>query len=99
MTLDGKIATADGDARWVTSEEARRFVHQLRGQLTGICVGAGTVGFPEALCATIRSCVLTSPSVKRMTTLLRFVWPARLMGSMSGCSCNFWSNLAARRMP
>jgi len=43
MTLDGKIATADGDARWVTSEAARTFVHQLRGQLTGICVGAGTV--------------------------------------------------------
>ena len=43
MTLDGKIATADGDARWVTSEEARGFVHQLRSQLTGICVGAGTV--------------------------------------------------------
>ena len=43
MTLDGKIATADGDARWVTSEAARGFVHQLRGQLSGICVGAGTV--------------------------------------------------------
>ena len=43
MTLDGKIATADGDSRWVTSEEARTFVHRLRGYHSGICVGAGTV--------------------------------------------------------
>ena len=43
MTLDGKIATADGDSRWVTSESARSFVHQLRGYHSGICVGAGTV--------------------------------------------------------
>lgn len=49
MTLDGKIATADGDARWVTSEPARRFVHELRGQRSGICVGAGTVRFDDPM--------------------------------------------------
>lgn len=43
MTLDGKIATAGGDARWVSSPESRTLVHQLRGTHTGICVGAGTV--------------------------------------------------------
>jgi riboflavin biosynthesis protein RibD len=43
MTLDGKIATADGDSRWVTSPRARVFVHRLRGGHSGICVGAGTV--------------------------------------------------------
>ncbi len=49
MTLDGKIATADGDARWVTSEPARRFVHELRGQLSGICVGSGTVRLDDPM--------------------------------------------------
>ena len=49
MTLDGKIATADGDARWVTSEPARRFVHELRGQRSGICVGAGTVRLDDPM--------------------------------------------------
>ena len=43
MTLDGKIATEDGDSRWVTSPRARVFVHRLRGGHSGICVGAGTV--------------------------------------------------------
>ncbi len=49
MTLDGKIATASGDARWVTSESARRFVHELRGQRSGICVGAGTVRLDDPM--------------------------------------------------
>lgn len=49
MTLDGKIATADGDARWVTSEPARRFVHELRGQRSSICVGAGTVRLDDPM--------------------------------------------------
>lgn len=43
MTLDGKIATASGDSRWVTSGQARAFVHRLRAERSGICVGAGTV--------------------------------------------------------
>ena len=49
MTLDGKIATADGDARWVSSEAARAFVQQLRGQRSGICVGAGTVRLDDPM--------------------------------------------------
>ena len=43
MTLDGKIATAGGDSRWVSSPESREIVHRLRGTHSGICVGAGTV--------------------------------------------------------
>ena len=49
MTLDGKIATADGDARWVTSAPAREFVQRLRGQRSGICVGAGTVRLDDPM--------------------------------------------------
>ena len=30
MTMDGKIATYTGDSKWVTGEEARKHVHQLR---------------------------------------------------------------------
>ena len=43
MTLDGKITTASGDSRWVTSEAARRHVHETRAHLSGIMVGVGTV--------------------------------------------------------
>ena len=43
LTLDGKCATANGDSRWVTSDQARREVHRLRGRMDAIMVGVGTV--------------------------------------------------------
>ncbi len=43
LTLDGKIATATGDSRWVTGEPARLWVHRLRNRVDAILVGASTV--------------------------------------------------------
>ena len=42
MTLDGRIATASGDSKWVTGEEARARVQRLRQQAGAIIVGAET---------------------------------------------------------
>jgi diaminohydroxyphosphoribosylaminopyrimidine deaminase/5-amino-6-(5-phosphoribosylamino)uracil reductase len=43
LTLDGQSATASGDSRWVTGDQARREVHRLRGKVDAIMVGVGTV--------------------------------------------------------
>jgi diaminohydroxyphosphoribosylaminopyrimidine deaminase/5-amino-6-(5-phosphoribosylamino)uracil reductase len=43
MTLDGRIATAGGDSRWITGSAARTQVHRLRDQVDVIMVGVGTV--------------------------------------------------------
>lgn len=43
QTLDGRIATCTGDARWISGEEERRISHALRARCDGILVGVGTV--------------------------------------------------------
>ena len=44
MTLDGKIATAGGDSKWITSRVSRLAVHrQLRDRCDAILTGVGTV--------------------------------------------------------
>lgn len=43
MTLDGKIATATGHAKWISSEESRARSHWERARHDGIMAGIGTV--------------------------------------------------------
>ena len=43
QSLDGKIATARGDSKWITGPKARTLVHQLRNDVDALLVGIGTV--------------------------------------------------------
>ncbi len=42
QSLDGKIATRQGDSKWVTSDKSRIFSHRLRAEYDAIMVGVNT---------------------------------------------------------
>ena len=43
QTLDGRIATRDGQSQWISGSESLVFAHRLRAQHDAIMVGVGTV--------------------------------------------------------
>jgi diaminohydroxyphosphoribosylaminopyrimidine deaminase/5-amino-6-(5-phosphoribosylamino)uracil reductase len=43
ISLDGKIATKTGDSKWITSQEARKQVHNLRNEVDATLIGIGTI--------------------------------------------------------
>jgi len=45
MTLDGKIATTNGSSQWISNEQSRAVVHQLRARMDAILVGHKTANY------------------------------------------------------
>jgi len=42
QSIDGYIATASGDSRWISGERSRKFAHKLRSEHGAVAVGART---------------------------------------------------------
>ncbi len=68
MTLDGKIATASGESKWITGKEARAYAMKLRQGSDAILVGINTI-LADDPSLTIRS--VQSPKSKVQSLRLR----------------------------
>ena len=42
MTLDGKVATHDGDSKWISGVESRELAHHWRASVDAVAIGIGT---------------------------------------------------------
>ncbi|MEZ6122171.1 MAG: bifunctional diaminohydroxyphosphoribosylaminopyrimidine deaminase/5-amino-6-(5-phosphoribosylamino)uracil reductase RibD [Planctomycetaceae bacterium] len=49
MTLDGKIASRTGHSQWISCEQSRAVVHELRGRMDAIITAAGTMRHDDPL--------------------------------------------------
>ncbi len=68
MTLDGKIATASGESKWITGEKSRAYGMKLRQGSDAILVGINTV-LADDPSLTVRAPKLGRPSPKRRVIL------------------------------
>jgi diaminohydroxyphosphoribosylaminopyrimidine deaminase/5-amino-6-(5-phosphoribosylamino)uracil reductase len=74
MTLDGKIATATGESKWITGDKARAFGMKLRNGADAILVGINTIlaDDPRLTARSPRSKV-KSPKLGKLHGLRRIV--------------------------
>ncbi|GJM26043.1 MAG: riboflavin biosynthesis protein RibD [Phycisphaerae bacterium] len=74
QSLDGKIATAAGDSKWISGPKARKIVHQLRGRVDAIIVGARTARLDNPL--------LTARGIRPKRVATRIVFDSQLQISL-----------------
>ena len=47
MSLDGKIASNNGDSKWISSKNSREYVHELRSNVDAILTGVNTIIYDD----------------------------------------------------
>ena len=62
-TLDGRIATASGESRWITGPAARRLVHAMRSRHDAVMIGGGTARADDPM-LTVRGMGVTRQPVR-----------------------------------
>jgi len=84
-SLDGRIATASGESRWISGERARRAVHRLRERTDAIAVGSATaLADDPALTARRGGRVVHEPVRVLVDSRLRVPPTARLLAGHAG---------------
>jgi GTP cyclohydrolase II len=83
QTVDGRIATRGGDAKWISSEAERRISHALRAACDAVLVGVGTATVDDPQ-LTVRMVSGPSPLRVVLDSTLRLPATARVLDGQSG---------------
>jgi GTP cyclohydrolase II len=83
QTVDGRIATRDGDAKWISSEAERRISHALRAACDAVLVGVGTATVDDPQ-LTVRMVSGPSPLRVVLDSTLRLPPTARVLDEQAG---------------
>jgi diaminohydroxyphosphoribosylaminopyrimidine deaminase/5-amino-6-(5-phosphoribosylamino)uracil reductase len=82
LSLDGRIATASGESRWITGPPARRMVHALRASHDAVLIGGGTARADDPT-LTVRDMGATRQPVRIVASRsINLPWPSRLSETM-----------------
>ncbi len=108
-SLDGRIATASGESRWITGAGARRHVHMMRARHDAVMVGGGTARADDPM-LTVRGLGIARQPVRVVVSrMLDLPVSGRLAASAGEVplwlchgpgapdeSCRIWESLGAR---
>jgi GTP cyclohydrolase II len=83
QTVDGRIATRRGDAKWISSEAERRISHGLRAACDAVLVGVDTAIIDDPQ-LTVRMVPGSSPLRVVLDSTLRLPSTARLLDNRAG---------------
>ena len=78
QSLDGRLATATGDSKWISGEEERRVSHALRAASDAVMVGIGTILGDDAR-LTVRMVPGASPTRVVLDSRLRVPTDAHVL--------------------
>lgn len=81
-TLDGRIATATGESRWITGPQARRAVHAMRMRHDAVMVGGGTARADDPALTVREMGRVDQPVRVVVSRRLDLPWPGRLADSI-----------------